>query len=351
MRPAIDQLSKATKEEPVGKARAARKLAAAAAVGGGGAGLLGGTLVAVLVAEAMLAKRTIGEPVGHPPFADGRYGEGGGDPISFAVLGDSTACGFGVETADETPGGLLATGLAALSGRPVDLRVVAVSGAETDDLDRQVSLALAAKPDVALVIIGANDVTHRTLPSESVRLLVKGVRRLRDADCEVVVGTCPDLGTVEPLAFPLRQLARRWSQRLAAAQTIACVEAGARTVSLGSLLGPEFAAAPSELFGPDRFHPSATGYASAAVALLPSLAAALGYWSEDEDDVSLGDGQILPISFAAIRAARDPGTEVAAADVAGAESGPRGRWALLRHRRQSDAPPVDSVFSTERETA
>ncbi|HEY8454338.1 MAG TPA: SGNH/GDSL hydrolase family protein [Actinopolymorphaceae bacterium] len=315
-------------------ARTVRKLATAAAVGGGGAGLIGGALIAVLVAEALLAKRTIGEPVGTAPVADGRYGDGSGPPISFAVLGDSTACGLGVDSPDETPGALLANGLAALSGRPVDLRVVAVSGAETQDLDRQITQALEVNPDVALIIIGANDVTHRTLPSESVRLLVKGVRRLRDAGCEVVVGTCPDLGTVEPLAFPLRQIARRWSQRLATAQTIACVEAGARTVSLGSLLGPEFAAAPRVLFGPDRFHPSATGYASAAVALLPSIAAALGYWPEEEDEAALRDGQILPISFAAVRAAQAPGAEVEPTEVAGAESGPRGRWALLRHRRR-----------------
>jgi lysophospholipase L1-like esterase len=335
----------------VSKARAARRLAAAAAVGGGGAGLLGGTLLAVLFAEAMLAKRAIGEPVGKPPVADGIYGTGAGTPISFVVLGDSTACGFGVDSPDETPGALLANGLAALSGRPVRLTVVAVSGAESHELDAQIDRALCANPDVALVIIGANDVTHRTLPSESVRLLVRGVRRIRDTGCEVVVGTCPDLGTVEPLAFPLRQLARRWCQRLAAAQTIAVVEAGGRTVSLGSLLGPEFAAAPRELFGPDRFHPSATGYASAAVALLPSIAAALGYWGEDEDaEVSLGDGHILPISFAAIRAAKDPGTEVAAAQVAGTEHGPRGRWALLRQRRQN-GEAVEDVLPSERESA
>ncbi len=336
----------------MGKARAARRLAAAAAFGGGGAGLLGGTLVAILIAEAILAKRTIGEPVGHSPHADGIYGEGPGKPISFVVLGDSTACGFGVSTPEETPGALLASGLAALAGRPVKLTVVAISGAETHELDAQIDKALAVGPDVALVIIGANDVTHRTLPSESVRLFARGVRRLRDTGCEVVAGTCPDLGTVEPLAFPLRQVARRWSQRLAAAQTIAGVEAGARTVSLGSLLGPEFAAAPRELFGPDRFHPSATGYASAAVALLPSLAAAIGCWPEDEDaGVSLGDGQILPISFAAVRAAKDPGTEVAAADVAGDQDGPRGRWALLRHRRERDLPSVDGVLPSERESA
>jgi len=335
----------------VGKARAARKLAAVAALGGGGAGVLGGTLVAILIAEAILAKRTIGPPDGDPPCADGIYGEGPGEPISFVVLGDSTACGLGVKEPDETPGALLATGLAALSGRSVRLTVVAKSGAETRHLDEQIDRALPVHPDLALIIIGANDVTHRTLPSESVRLLVHGVRRLRDAGAEVVVGTCPDLGTVEPLAFPLRQLARAWSRRLAAAQTIACVEAGARTVSLGSLLGPEFAAAPRELFSSDRFHPSATGYASAAVALLPSIAAALGYWPEDESDVSLSDGEILPISFAAVRAAKDAGTEVAATEVAGAERGPRGRWALLRRRRHRDVPLDERQLSPEPKSA
>ena len=39
-----------------------------------------------------------------------------------------------------------------------------------------------------------------------------------------------------------RLLARKWSRDLAAAQTVAVVEAGGRTVSLGDLLGPEFAA-------------------------------------------------------------------------------------------------------------
>ena len=58
-----------------------------------------------------------------------------------------------------------------------------------------------------------------------------------------------------------KQVARTWSRRLAAAQTIAVVEAGGRTVSLGTILGPEFDAAPALLFGPDRFHPSADGYA------------------------------------------------------------------------------------------
>ena len=77
--------------------------------------------------------------------------------------------------------------------------------------------------------------------------LADAVRALRAAGAEVVVGTCPDLGTIQPIQPPLRWLARRWSRQLAAAQTIAVVEAGGRTVSLGDLLGPRVRRRP----GPD----------------------------------------------------------------------------------------------------
>ena len=62
---------------------------------------------------------------------------------------------------------------------------------------------------------------------------------------------------------------------MAAAQTIAVVEAGGRTVSLGSVLGPAFASDRS-MFSIDEFHPSAVGYAQAAAVLLPSVADAVG---------------------------------------------------------------------------
>lgn len=317
-------------------ARAARKLAAAAAFGGGGAGLLGGSLFALLVGQAWWAKRVIGPPRGNPPEVDGRYGDARhgdaeGEPVRLAILGDSTACGLGVWTVDETPGALLAGGLAALADRPVDLRSFAVVGAQSRDLEPQVNSALAVGADVAAIIIGANDVTHVVRPQESVRLLEGAVRRLRENGCEVVVATCPDLGTIQPLRTPLRQCARAWSRRIAAAQTIVAVEAGARSVSLGSLLGPEFAAAPAELFGPDHYHPSAAGYTSAAAALLPSVAASLGFWPADEEPPgATTTSGVLPISFAAVRAAKDSGTEVAATEVGGRTRGPRGRWASLR---------------------
>ncbi|HEX6249757.1 MAG TPA: SGNH/GDSL hydrolase family protein [Nocardioidaceae bacterium] len=321
----------------MGKAAAARKLASAAAYGGGGVSLLGASIVGVLTAEARLARRTIGTPLEDPtPDASGWYGKGRPGPaLKIALLGDSSAVGYGVDLVEQTPGALLASGLAEGADRRVYLRSLAVVGARSRDLDGQIDLALPMEPHVAVILVGANDVTHRVLPSESVRLLEHGVRRLRESGVEVVVGTCPDLGTVEPIAPPLRQVARAWSRRLAAGQAIAVVEAGGRTVSLGSVLGPEFSSAPKVLFGPDRFHPSAAGYASMASVMLPSVLAAVGVIpSEDREPEAFRGEGVMPISYAAVQAAMTPGTEIDGTEVGGAKRGARGRWVLLRHRRR-----------------
>lgn len=331
----------------VTKARVARRIAMAAAYGGGGLGLLSAGAFGLIRAEAALARRAIGEPTGTPPEADGRYGGyHPGEPLRLAVLGDSSACGLGVEHPHQTPGGMMAAGLAECASRPVELTVVAAVGARSSDLAAQVDEVADGCPDVALVMIGANDVTHRVRPPTAVRHLDQAVRALREVGAQVIVGTCPDLGTVEPVPQPLRWIARRASRQLAAAQTIAVVEAGGRTVSLGDVLGPEFAASPAEMFGPDRFHPSAAGYASAAAVMLPSLCASLGVWfggeEEQAPDLTRGEG-VRPISLAAVEAADEPGTEVAGAQVGGRDRGPRGRWALLRRRPGADREDVQAT--------
>ncbi|MFE4593740.1 SGNH/GDSL hydrolase family protein [Streptomyces laurentii] len=322
------------------RARVARRIAAGAAYGGGGIGLLGVAAVGVLLAEAALARRSVGTGVAPlPPGPDGRYGQAYDEepPLRLALLGDSTSAGQGVRRTGQTPGALLSSGLAAVAERPVDLRVVALPGARSDDLERQVTLLLAGPrgaPDVCVIMIGANDVTHRVPATESVRCLAAAVRRLRAAGSEVVVGTCPDLGTIEPVYQPLRWLARRASRQLAAAQTIVVVEHGGRTVSLGDLLGPEFAANPREMFGVDNFHPSAEGYATAAMAVLPTVCAALGIWPEPERIEPARRENLLPVARAAAEAASEAGTEVAGTEVATA----RAPWALLKHRRRRRLP-------------
>jgi lysophospholipase L1-like esterase len=333
----------------VGKAQAARRVVAAAALGGGGVSVLGACLYGVLRFEATLARKAIGDTTGEPPDCTGWYGKGRPGPaIKVALLGDSSAAGYGVEGVLDTPGAHLASGLAEAADRRVYLRSVAFVGAQTRDLSRQIDRALNIEPHVAVIMVGANDVTHGRRPSESVRLLQAAVRRLREAGTEVVVGTCPDLGTIEPIAPPLKQVARLWSRRLAAAQTIVVVEAGGRSVSLASVLGPEFAATPALLFGPDRFHPSAAGYASLASVLLPTVLAAVGLVPFEElvPEVARGEG-ILPISEAAVEAVRLPGTEVDGSATAGTARGTRGRWVQLRRRRRQPEADVETPQHAE----
>src|SRR4051812_6012384 len=338
---------------PVTRAAPARRLATSAAVGGGGVGLAGAALFALLREEARAARRKVEARTSKedPPSGDGVYGRGRAKPLVFAVLGDSSAVGLGVEQAAETPGVLIAAALTELAERPVRLVRLAVTGAESRELGEQVDRALAEQPDVALIMIGANDVTTLTKPAVSVRHLEDAVRRLVAVSCEVVVGTCPDLGTIRPIAQPLRTFARRWSRQMAAAQTIAVVRAGGRTVSLGSVLGPAFASDRS-MFSVDEFHPSALGYAQAAAVLLPSVADAVGVWPAADRSVRpIRRGTVRPVAQAAARAASRTGTEVQPAEVRGSDTGPRGPWALLRRRRPTDLPTPEEMEESAETTA
>ncbi|MEV0426688.1 SGNH/GDSL hydrolase family protein [Micromonospora sp. NPDC050495] len=310
----------------------ARRIARLAAIGTGATVAATVATGGVLLGQARQARRTIPMAEAPPPRCDGVYGAKlPGPPVTMVILGDSSAAGYGVHRRRETPGALLATGLSRRLHRPVRLCRFAVVGALSAGLKPQVESALEVEPDIAVVLVGGNDVTNRTPPSVAVRYLVDAVHALRAAGCEVVVGTCPDLGAIRPIQPPLRWLARRWSRQLAAAQTVAVVEAGGWTVSLGDLLGPRFAAEPARMFAWDRFHPSAEGYAVAAAALLPTVLSALGAGQERRSWLAGREG-VRSLPEAAQEAARHAGTEVSATQVRGRDRGPGGRWAQLRRR-------------------
>lgn len=314
------------------RASRARAIASAAAVGGAGLVGAGGAVYGLLLGQSRLARRRIGEPHEEPLDADGLYGSGDA-PIRLVVLGDSGAAGFGVEHPEQTTGAVIARELAAATGRPVQLRTHAQVGAQSGDLQAQIDLIEPPWPEVAVIAVGANDVTHRVTPGRSVALLSAAIGRLREHDVAVVVGTCPDLGTVRPIPHPLKWVARRWSRSLAAAQTVAAVAAGARSVALADLLGAEFAAHPDTMFGPDQFHPSPAGYRAFALALAPSLVEAL-----TEPAPRLVDPASRELARIAAEAAEVAGAEVSV------EQGSRARR-LLRLRRPT--PPSSDPAASE----
>lgn len=242
----------------------------------------------LLAGQAAQVRSVIPKSWTSPPRADGVYLAGGGPvqrwqrdmPIDLhlMIFGDSTATGYGCRDADEVPGVLIARGLAERSGKRIRLSTKALVGATSKGLSGQVDAMFVAgpPPDAAVIMIGANDVTSLNGIGPSARRLGAAVRRLRASGAVVIVGTCPDFGTVTAIPQPLRWAARTRGLRLARAQAATIKSAGGIPIPLADLLAAEFRHAPELLFSEDQYHPSAAGYGLAANQLLPALCAALG---------------------------------------------------------------------------
>ncbi|WP_244242394.1 SGNH/GDSL hydrolase family protein [Nocardioides seonyuensis] len=257
---------------------AARVLLASAALVGTTAALVA-VLGGLLHRQAHAVRGVIGKPLGErAPLAAEVYKRKYGDPVDLLLLGDSIAAGLGAATPDETLGAQLAKRLAKKTRRTVRLRSAAHVGSETSMVRAQLaSLPAGYRADVAVVVVGGNDVTHRVRTADSVQHLREVLEPLLAAGTEVVVGTCPDLGALPALPQPLRALASRSSRQLAAAQLDLVTGLGGHAVSLAEVVGPFFITQPDDMFAVDRFHPSGAGYRRTAKAMLPSVLAALGH--------------------------------------------------------------------------
>jgi lysophospholipase L1-like esterase len=239
------------------------------------AGTVGGA--ALLTAEAMVARRRRYAKPELGLALRASVGQDGRPPLRLVLLGDSTALGVGVNRMVDTVGGQLATLLATgPGGRRVELSSVGVAGSRASDLATQVARCLLGeRPDVAVILVGANDATSLRRPVDAAAYLGSAVRRLREAGVEVVVGTCPDLGASRAIAPPLRQVVGWLGRRMSRAQVRAVHAAGGAVVDLAAETGAVFRADPNTLCG-DLYHPSADGYRIWAYALLPAVAHSAG---------------------------------------------------------------------------
>ena len=197
--------------------------------------------------------------------------------LRFLVLGDSLAFGTGAASPQDTLGSRL-TRVLRDAGRATDLSVVAVPGATSLDLAPQVRRATAA--DVAMLVIGANDLTRRVPPAQAASALGAAVRELRDRGTEVLVLPTPDLSSVAWVPPAFRAVVAGICDQLRARQTAAAEAAGAVVAPVAPEVSGRFAADPT-LFSADRFHPSSAGYAVVADALAPHLVELVAQRSED----------------------------------------------------------------------
>ena len=198
------------------------------------------------------------------------FGLGLSAGLRFGVLGDSIAYGQGADRPADSVGARLAVALQ-VAGIDVTPATFAVPRARSDGLAEQVIRANGWGVGLALIIIGANDLTHFVPTDQAARALGAAVRSLRTAGALVVVTPAPDLSVVPWVPPQFRALVSNGSAVLRQAQVETARREGAVVADLGDT-ATAFAS-DADLFSPDRFHPSSAGYALIAAALTPTVVA------------------------------------------------------------------------------
>lgn len=209
-------------------------------------------------------------PLQDPPQPiKGEFGDPSLPNLRLVVLGDSTATGVGTSPDKSFPW-LLSSWLG--QKFHVTLEVVAVGGATSRNVaERQVDRALALRPDLMLLEIGANDTTHGTKLGTVQRHIASALDRMKASGAKVVVAGPPYMGTSPVIPQPLRSISG--SRGTAIGKRI---EAEARKreiayIDLASGTREEFTNDPEKYYSTDWFHPGAGGYQLWAEVMFPTV--------------------------------------------------------------------------------
>lgn len=189
-------------------------------------------------------------------------GKAAGPAPVVALLGDSITAGYGLRPSESLPT-VLERALAE-GGTPARVLNFGVSGDTTAGGLARVDRVVAAKPDVAVVALGANDLLQGVPPERVQANLDRIVRRLQEAGVDVVLA-----GLQAPPLIAL--IAPEWAGGYERAYQRVARERGA--VLHPSFLG-EVALNPN-LNQPDRIHPNASGVRVIAEGLARTLAQTL----------------------------------------------------------------------------
>lgn len=167
------------------------------------------TLMPVLIAQAVATRRRA--PL-LPEAAGPRSGSvGDGRPLRVLIVGDSSAAGVGVSTQDEALAGHLTRRLAERSGRRIDWVLHARTGATTAHALQRLHDEPPGPADVAVAVLGVNDVIDRVPPRRAVehRAALADWLRHHTGVRHVVFAPLPPMHRFALLPQPLRWVVGR----------------------------------------------------------------------------------------------------------------------------------------------
>lgn len=202
-----------------------------------------------------------GKPVPVPEISRKTNIAGSGRTLSYVVLGDSTAVGQG----GEYNKGLAVSTAEYIAKKDftVSMQNFAISGARTKDvLNKQLASATKLRPDVVLLSMGANDVTHLTRLADVKRDTRAIIDMLQTANpsVKIIMTGSPEMGSVPRFPQPTKFLAGQRTAVINEAFDEIVQEKGIIRAHIAEETGPIFKKHP-ELFAQDKFHPTNEGYA------------------------------------------------------------------------------------------
>jgi lysophospholipase L1-like esterase len=222
------------------------------------AGLVGSlALLPLVIAQGTRTRRRV--PC-LPPAAPPYHGSvpGVGKPIRLVAIGESTVCGVGLTSGDESVAATTARALTRLTNRPTAWRAEGLSGATVRDARKELLPRIPPEPaDLLIVAFGVNDATAYRSPAtfaEDLAELVTAARS-RVGDAAVVVGGVAPLNRFPALPWPLRNVLGWRSTALQAA-------ADRLSGRLPRLVVERFTIPfEPDLFACDGFHPNRRAHA------------------------------------------------------------------------------------------
>jgi len=200
-----------------------------------------------------------GQPVGRPNVARQEQTFGQGPALRYAILGDSTTISQG---GDYKRGYAVASANFLAKDHRVTWRNFGISGARARDVaDKQLQQALLFNPDVVLIAVGANDVTHLTATNKVTTALQRTIADLQhqNPNVRILLTGSPDMGSVPRFPWPVNYIADRKTKSINKAVAKLADTNHQTFVPIARETGPTFRAHP-ELFAADKFHPTNDGY-------------------------------------------------------------------------------------------
>lgn len=194
---------------------------------------------------------------------------GQGDPCRrLLVIGDSTAAGVGAVSHVRALPGFLAEELTTRQGGTVVWTVRGKSGVTARRAITELMPPRSESFDVTVLTIGINDLLDRRQPRAWAGDLLALVDALRDEGgrTRLVLSGLPPVHRLPAIPQPLRFLAGHRARTMDRIVRRVAADRGAIYVPINSYPG-----AHRELFAPDGFHPSETGYRVWARALAQAL--------------------------------------------------------------------------------